>query len=61
MDKLFIACVTFFTIDLIFVGLTCLHVVKYLREIDKRLRFIGTGLSMIIPHKDNRDFIIKGE
>jgi len=54
-DKLFIAFVIFGIVDLTCVGLVYLNVIKYLREIDKRLKFIGTGLQILFCDKKQKD------
>ncbi len=41
MNKLLLVFIVFAVIDLIFVGTTCLHVVKYLKQIVRELKNIG--------------------
>ena len=58
---LLVAFVIFGVIDLTFVGLTCLAVSKYLREMDIKLGFITNQLTTLCSSKrDKRNFIVKG-
>jgi len=58
-DKLFIACVIFFVIDLCFVGTTTVFVVKLVRKILNEKSMLEE-IKKIINTKYNRDFIEKG-
>jgi hypothetical protein len=62
MDKLFIACVLFFVIDLCFVGTTMFFVVKLVRRVlneDSILEEIKKILNGL-KKKDIRNFIERG-
>jgi hypothetical protein len=62
-DKLFIACVLFFVIDLCFVGTTMFFVVKLVRRVlneDSILEEIRKILDRL-PKRDIRNFIEKGK
>lgn len=61
MDKLFIACITFFIIDLTFVGTTTYFVVKLVKKLLKEKDILEKVTEIIENlNKDKRDFIEKG-
>ena len=55
-DRLYLACVIFFIVDLTFVGVICYCVVKWLKILWKELDAIHIHLH----HTDKRNFIEKG-
>jgi len=60
-DKLFIACVTFFVIDLTFVGTTTYFVVKLVKRLLREKDLLEKVMEAIDNiKKDNRNFIEKG-